>query len=324
MSRKAPFLCKPLRVGQLGVGGWGRHLVRVFGDLPGAELVAVHDPDPRTHARVPPGVAICRHEDDLFARDDLDALVVATPPDLHHPQAKRALERGLHVFVEKPLARRLDHAEELCRLAEDRGRVLMVGHVLLYTDAVRWVRDFLEQGGIGTIHHAELKRLKSGRVRRDVDALWNLAPHDISIVNYWFGEVPSAVRASGVSVLRAGVDDIAHVDLDFPSGRTAHIHVSWIDPTDTRRAIVVGSAATIVHDESAAGPRISVHRGGLDSGDVWSPDLATREPLESEALHFVDCVRAGRAPLSDGRNGASVVAVLEAATRRPAVEVAVA
>jgi predicted dehydrogenase len=317
-----------MRIGQLGVGNWGRHLVRVLSELPrelpGVELVAVCDPDPRARGRVPPGVEVCCHEAALFERGDLDAVVIATPPDLHHPQAKRALERGLHVFVEKPLARRLAHAEELVALARERALVLMVGHVVLYAAAARWVRDYLAAGHLGDVHHAELARLKWSRARRDIDALWNLAPHDIALANFWFGEEPCAVRSTGVSVLGTGLDDVAHLELDYPSGRAAHIHVSSVEPNETRRAVIVGSGGTLLHRESAEGARVTVYRGGLDGGPGWSPEIAAGEPLRAEARHFIDCVARGAAPLSDGKSGASVVAVLEAATRRPACEAVVA
>jgi predicted dehydrogenase len=327
-----------IQLAQVGYGYWGRNLLRVFASTPGARLVAAHDSSPEARAALAkdfPGIEILSGYDAVLASEAVDAVIVATPADQHYEQVKRALEAGKHVFVEKPMARTVSEAKELIALAQAKKRVLMVGHTFLYNDAVRWVKDFIDKGELGEVYYAYFQRLNLGRVRQDVDALWNLAPHDVSIALYWFGEKPISVQGHGASFLQPGIDDISFVSMKFPSGRFAHVHVSWIDPSKTRRAVIVGSAKMVLYDDTSADSRIVVYDKGIDrkkldtnlgdyrtfdqfqlvqrAGDVWIPFFPFREPLKVEAAHFVECITQGKRPLTDGQNGLDVVETLVAA-----------
>jgi len=326
----------PLRLAQVGYGYWGKNLLRVFASAKGAQLQLCCDSEETSRQRAQamfPGLETTADFDSVLSRSDIDAVVLATPAAAHYEQARAALSAGKHVFVEKPLARTAAEARELVELAEAKRRTLMVGHTFVYNDAVRWVKDYIDRGELGEVYYAYFQRLNLGRVRDDVNALWNLAPHDVSIALYWFGESPRRIAAHGVSYLQNGIDDVCFANLYFPSGRFAHVHVSWLDPSKTRRAVIVGSRKMVVYDDTSADARIMVYDKGIDrthlttqlegfetfaefqlvqrAGDIWIPNLRFREPLQVEAQHFVDCVREGQTPLTDGRNGLEVVRVLE-------------
>ena len=327
-----------IQLAQAGYGYWGRNLMRVFAGAKGARMAAACDSSPEARAAVGkdfPGMDVLDDFGALVARKDLDAIILATPADQHYDQARRALEAGKHVFVEKPMSRTTEEAKELISLAEKNRRVLMVGHTFLFNDAVRWVKDYIDRGELGEVYYAYFQRLNLGRVRQDVDVLWNLAPHDIAIALYWFGEKPVSVEAHGASFLQPGIDDVSFLSMGFPSGRFAHVHVSWIDPSKTRRAVIVGSTKMVLYDDTSADARIVVYDKGIDrkqldtrlgdyrtfdqfqlvqrAGDVWIPYIQFREPLKVEAAHFVECVTEGKRPLTDGQNGLDVVEILVAA-----------
>lgn len=326
---------KPLRLAQVGHGYWGRNLLRVFSRAEGAEMALVCDSSSKARQTVErdyPGVETADGFEAALSRPDIDAVILATPADQHYPQVKAALQAKKHVFVEKPMARTVEEGQELLSLAESSGRVLMVGHTFLFNDAVRWVKEYIDKGELGEIYYAYFQRLNLGRVRQDVDALWNLAPHDISIALYWFGEKPETVTSHGVSFLQPGIDDVSFLNMRFPSGRFAHIHVSWLDPSKTRRAVIVGSNKMVLYDDTSPDMRIVVYDKGIDrkrldtemgefstfdqfqlvqrAGDIWIPRVQFREPLQLEAQHFVECVREGKRPLTDAQNGLDVVETL--------------
>jgi predicted dehydrogenase len=312
--------------------------MRVFSGAEGAQMVAAADTTPAAREALKalyPQVDVLESFPEILARSDVDAVIVATPADQHHAQVKAALAAGKHVFVEKPMARTVAEAKELLALSTQNDLRLMVGHTFLFNDAVRWVKDFIDRGELGEVYYAYFQRLNLGRVRQDVDALWNLAPHDVSIAQYWFGEKPSSVEAHGASFLQPGIDDISFLSMTFPSGRFAHVHVSWIDPSKTRRAVIVGSKKMVLYDDTSSDMRIVVYDKGIDrkkldtslpdfssydqfqlvqrAGDVWIPSIRFREPLKLEAAHFVECVRDGKRPLTDGQHGLDVVETLVAA-----------
>jgi predicted dehydrogenase len=323
------------RIALVGAGAWGSKLLRAFGEVDGARWVAVCDPDPAALARMP-SLRPYRELGDLLRDADahVDALVIASPPHRHHPQAREGLRAGKHVFVEKPLALERRHADELVELSDRRRRVLMVGHVMLYDPAVRWIQQHARSQAMGEVHHAELVRVNLGRIRPDVGAIWNLAPHDVAMANYWFGEPVLDARAEGMCLLEPGREDVAFVELDYAEARRAHIHVSWLDSLRRRCALLVGTRQLVALRDEAGRSRVDVYRGGIARGAVddprqrarvarlsldaeaeprWSPALPSHEPLALEARHFIDCVRGGVAPLTDGRSGAAVVAALERA-----------
>ena len=327
-----------IRLAQAGCGYWGRNLLRVFANANGAQVVACCELDPtarQTAQRLVPGIEACDDFAQLLNHPDIDAIVLATPASVHFEQARAALSADKHVFVEKPLAMTTAEAEQLTAVAQQKNLRLMVGHTFLYNDAVRWVKDYIDRGELGEVYYAYFHRLNLGRVRSDVDVLWNLAPHDVSIALYWLGGSPANVTAQGVSYLQPGIWDVAFLQMQFPNNRYAHVHVSWLDPSKTRRAVVVGSKKMIEYDDTSADQRIIIYDKGIDrrelgtelggfesfaefqlvqrAGDIWIPRLQFREPLQVEAQHFIDCIASGQTPFTDGRNGTEVIRVLEAA-----------
>lgn len=321
-----------------GHGNWGANLMRCLATAENCRPRAVCEPAESRHREIKrryPGIEIDLGLEASLARPEIDAVVLASPAELHYDQARQVLRAGKHVFVEKPLALTSAQAQELTDLAESAGLTLMVGHTFLYNDAVNFVKKYIEDGELGDIYYAYFQRLNLGRVRSDVDAMWNLAPHDIAIANYWFGESPCRVEARGISYLQPDIDDVCFMHLFYPSGRFANIHVSWLDPLKTRQAVVVGTKRMIQYDDSSNDEKIRIYNKGFDrrmigdtpfdsfcqfqlihrSGDVTIPAIKYREPLQLEIQHFVDCVNNKTRPLTDGRNGVEVVRILEAAQK---------
>jgi predicted dehydrogenase len=315
----------------VGTGDWGANLVRNFATVPGARLAALHDSDPvrlaRTAERYPGARAVPTLEA-LLGMTDVQAAVVAASAVAHHPLARALLEAGKDVLVEKPMALGVAQAEELVRLARERGRILMVGHLLLYHPAVRYLKDLVERGELGDLLYLYSQRVNLGKVRRDENALWSFAPHDLSVILHLVDAEPVDVVARGSAFLQPGVEDVVFVDLRFPDGKLAHLHVSWLDPHKLRRFTVVGSRKMAVFDDMEAGEKVRVYDKGVDragqvvsygdaltvrSGDILIPRLSLQEPLTLECRHFVDCVRDRRQPLTHGASGLRVVRVLAAA-----------
>ena len=258
---------------------------------------------------------------------------MATPVDSHHSVASTALSTGRHVLVEKPLARSVAEAEHLCNMAADQNVVLMVGHTFLYNGAVRRVKGIIEAGELGEVRYIFCRRLNLGIVRRDVDALWSLAPHDISILNYWLDRPVERVAAVGHAFLQPGIADVVFAHMTYEGNVAGHIQVSWLDPGKVRQATVVGSQKMLVYDDISSDARITVYDKGIDiahldanlgafetyaqhqlivrAGDVWMPRVDFPEPLDVELNEFADSIGDGRSPMTDGRNGVHVVRVLE-------------
>jgi len=330
-----------MNVAVVGAGYWGPNLVRVFNNNPQVTAVTVCDSDRSRLEHMKslyPDVSLQEDLDTVLADKSIEAVVLALPTQLHYEATKKALAAGKHVFVEKPLARTVAEAEELCTQAEEAGKVLMVGHTFLYNSAVRKVKGYIDSGDLGEIYYIYGQRLNLGIVRSDVDALWNLAPHDVSILLYWLGAgLPEEVVCNGSSHLQPGIDDVSFMILRFANGVLGHLHVSWLDPNKVRRMTVVGSKKMVVYDDVTAEARVQLFDKGIDrkekdrnlgrfedfaqfqllrrAGDLLVPRVDFVEPLKEEAAHFVSCVQNGERPISDGRNGLDVVRVLEAATR---------
>lgn len=318
----------------VGAGYWGPNLVRNAAETPGAELRCVCDLDEERLRRIGrrhPGVRLSRDLDDVLADAAVHAVLVATPAASHHALAKRALEAGKDVLVEKPLAMSVAEARDLVAAAERGGRVLMAGHTFIYNAAVRYVRDLVTSGEIGEVLYIYSSRVNLGQVRKDVNALWNVAPHDISIANHVLGEAPALVRAVGKAFLQPGIEDVVFAVFEYPSGALAHVHSSWLDPSKVRRTTFVGTKKMVVYDDVESEGKIKVYDKGvrktgrdgeygefqlkLHSGDIHIPKITFTEPLAEECAHFVECVRTRALPLTDGRAGLAVVAALEAAQR---------
>jgi predicted dehydrogenase len=275
-----------------------------------------------------PGTQTTADLDDLLADETLDAIVLATPVPTHADLAERVLGAGKHCFVEKPLAQSVADAERVCAAAERAGRVLMVGHLLEYHPGVAKLKEIADSGELGDIHYVYSNRLNLGQLRADENALWSLGAHDVSVLLHLVGEEPYEVDARGESYMRDGVEDVVFCFLRFPSGRAAHMHLSWLDPHKERRFTVVGSKRMATFDDMELERKVTVYDKGFDedasgygeyitrSGDIWSPRIANNEPLRLECQHFVECVRTGATPVSDGRSGLRVVRVLELLQQR--------
>lgn len=304
-----------VRVALLGAGRWGPNLLRTLAAQPASRVTWVVEPRADRLAAAAsscPGARTASDADAVFSAADVDAVVLATPTSTHAALARRALEAGKHVLVEKPVATSLAEADALTSLAARAGRVLMVGHVYLFHPAVDAVQRALAAGSVGTVKALRFERTNLGPIRTDVDAAWDLAAHDLSIADAWLGALPSTVSATGAYVLSTERADAVAATLRYAGGPTVHLHVGWLEPTKTRRATVVGDRAMLRFEE--AGGAASVTRTEHDGATSALP-LEPGEPLAREVAHFFDCVRTGATPLSDGARAARVVRVLEAMSR---------
>ena len=316
----------PLTVGIVGLGYWGPNLARNFAAIPGCAVTWLCDADEAARDRVArtlPAASATADLQDLLGDLDLDAIVLATPVPTHAELAVRALEAGKHCFVEKPLAQSSAGAERAVAAAHRAGRVLMVGHLLEYHPGVRRLKELTESGELGEIYYIYGNRLNLGKLRADENALWSLGAHDVSVVLYLASEEPVEVQAHGQSYVRPGVEDVVFCFMRFPSGLTAHLHLSWLDPHKERRFTVVGSQKMATFDDMELERKLTVYDKGFDedsrtygeyitrSGDVFSPRIPNVEPLRVECEHFIDAIRAGQPPRSDGASGLRVVRVLE-------------
>jgi predicted dehydrogenase len=320
-------------LGQVGLGYWGPNLLRNFQALPTARVKALCDLNAEVLARAGeryPELLRTTEYADLLRDPEIGAVVVSSSATTHYRLARAALEAGKHVFVEKPIALRQDEAEVLIRLADERGLVLMVGHLLLYHPAVTRLKELLDGGQLGDVYYLYSERRNLGKVRHDENAMWSLAPHDIAVALYLLGEMPAAVSAQGQAYLQPGIEDTVFFTLRFADGRLAHSHVSWLDPHKVRRLTVVGSRQMAVFDDVEPSEKLRIYDKGVDRtpeyasygdaltlrfGDIYVPHMEMQEPLRLECQHFVECVACGRRPLSDGRNGLAVLRVLEGLQR---------
>ena len=321
---------KPVRVGVVGFGYWGPNLVRNLDRLPDAQLVAACDLNEANLAKMKglyPYIETTTDLAAMLADHDLDAVVVATSAPSHHAIAKQVIAAGKHCYVEKPLTLKSSHAEELVRMADEAGVVLFTGHLMEYHSAVNWIRDYIASGELGDVLYLYAQRLNLGKVRTEENAFSSLAPHDVSIVLYLLGEAPDYVSASGAAYLNDGVHDTVFANLHFPSGKMAQIHVSWLDPHKIRKFTIVGTKKMLVFDDMEATEKIWIYDRGVGEparamaygedltlrfGDITVPWVPMKEPLGIELQHFLDCCDTHATPRSDGRNGLSVVSVLEA------------
>ena len=331
---------RPLKVGVAGLGYWGPNIARNLAALPGVELAWCCDALETNRARVAPMFPRARFTanlDDVLADKTVDAVALATPVPTHAALAIRVLEAGKHCFVEKPMAQSAAEAEAVVAAAAAAGRTLMVGHLLEYHPGVVKLKELIDSGELGRVLYIYGNRLNLGKLRADENALWSLGAHDVSVLLRLAGEEPYEVEARGESYMREGVEDVVFCFLRFPSGLSAHLHLSWLDPHKERRFTVVGEARMATFDDMALEGKITVYDKGFDqqsdsygeyitrSGDIWSPRLSNVEPLRTEVQHFVQSLRAGTPPVSDGAAGLRVVRVLEAlqqsldATRRNGV-----
>ena len=320
-----------IRVGIVGLGYWGPNLVRCFNELDSATVTYVCDRDARRLAAIHrrfPEIRATENHLEMLDSGMIDAVVVATPTRTHLQLAEEALTRGYHTFVEKPLASSSQACWRLISLAEQHQCQLFVGHVFLHSAPVHKLRELVLNGELGALYYVKCNRLNLGPVRTDVNALWDLAPHDISIMLYLLGEMPAAVSCNGLAYLNHAIQDVCNLTLHFPGNRVGIIHVSWLDPRKERLITVVGDKKMAVYDDLAM-EKIKVFDKGIDApkysetfgefqfayryGDTYSPRLDDREPLKAECAEFIRCIQDHDIPLTDGQNGLDVVRVLEAA-----------
>jgi predicted dehydrogenase len=323
-----------LKVGVVGCGYWGPNLVRAFTEIPQTSVHAVADRDRSRieHARVRyPHI-------EHFAVDyrslfdlSLDAVVVSTPPGTHFEIVRACLERGLHVFVEKPLATNSEDARQLVELAQANDRILMVGHISAYNPALRELKQMIDSGDLGDIRYIDAVRVGLGLFHSTLNVIWDLAPHDVSTLLHLLGEPPQSVSARGIACVQESIEDVAYMTLMFPSGILAHSRMSWLDPRKTRRVTVVGTRKMVVYDDVESHEKLKIYDKRVSAvrrtdtfgefqfayhyGSVVSPYIDFEEPLRLECLHFVECVSEHKQPLTDGRNGVRVVEVIESAQR---------
>jgi len=317
---------KPIRIGVVGLGYWGPNLARNFASLPGAELAWLCDASEQSRARVAPMFPQARFATDLQELLDdpgLDAVVLATPVSAHADHAVRVLEAGKHCFVEKPLAQSVADAQRAVAAGLAADRVLMVGHLLEYHPGVQKLKELADSGELGQIYYIYGNRLNLGKLRADENALWSLGAHDVSVLLHLAGEEPTEAIARGESYLRPGVEDVVFCFLRFPSGLSAHLHLSWLDPHKERRFTVVGARRMATFDDMALEGKVTIYDKGFDedangygeyitrSGEIFSPWISNQEPLRIECEHFVSCITEGTNPRSDGADGLRVVRVLE-------------
>jgi predicted dehydrogenase len=323
-----------IKIGVIGYGYWGPNLVRSFADIPGAEVIAVSDFQVNRLAKVQsryPAVKLTTNSQDLFADPNIDAIAIATPVSTHYNLALAALQAGKHVLVEKPMTVSSQQAMRLIDEAERRNLVLMVDHTFVYTGAVRKMQELVATKVIGDIYYYDSVRVNLGLFQHDVNVIWDLAVHDLSIMDYVLPSKPYAVSATGMSHISSEPENIAYLTLFFDHNLIAHIHVNWLAPVKVRRTILGGSQKMVCYDDLEPSEKIKVYDKGITvndspenvyqmlvgyrTGDMWSPKLDMTEALQTEALHFIDCIRQGNRPITDGEAGLRVVRILEAATQ---------
>lgn len=322
-----------IRIGVIGYGYWGPNLVRNFAELPNAQVTAVCDKRSERLAaaeRRYPGVRLTTDPTTVLNDPGVDAVAIATPVQYHFDLAMAALAAGKHVLVEKPIASTAEQAARLVEEAARRRLVLMVDHTFVYTGAVRKLRELTEAGDLGDIYYYDSVRINLGIFQHDVNVLWDLAVHDLSIMDFVLQREPTAVSATGLAHVPGQPENIAYMTMFFDGPLIAHIHVNWLAPVKVRRTLIGGSRRMIVYDDIEASEKVKVYDRGVSvnpspenvyqmlvgyrAGDMWAPQLAVREALHTEALHFIECVERGLAPETSGESGLRIVRLLEAAS----------
>jgi predicted dehydrogenase len=329
-AARRPQTSDTVRVGVIGYGYWGPNIVRNFAALDNCQMVAVCDKNPAALKRASkgyPGVHVTSDFSDVLRSPDIDAVAVVTPVWTHFELAKAALENGKHVFVEKPFTSNARQAEQLIELAERKNLRIMVDHTFLFSGAVRKVRDLVDQGALGPLYYFDSTRVNLGLFQHDVSVVWDLAPHDLSIMDHIIREQPEAVVTTGSRHLN-GVADMAFITVYFPGSLIAHINVNWLSPVKVRKTLIGGRDKMLVWDDLEPDEKIKIYDKGVDitngqgvydllvsyrSGDVWAPKVDATEALKLELGYFVDCIQKNVNPSNDGVAGLRVVRLLEAA-----------
>ncbi|HUE82037.1 MAG TPA: Gfo/Idh/MocA family oxidoreductase [Pyrinomonadaceae bacterium] len=321
-----------IRVGVIGYGYWGPNLVRNFMEAPGTTVTAVCDLRPERLARLPkryPSIRILNNSAGLFKDPEIDAIAIATPVSSHYELALAALREGKHVLLEKPLAATSDQALRLIDEAARARRVLMVDHTFVYTPAVRKIKELIAAKTLGDIYYYDAVRVNLGLFQHDVNVIWDLAIHDLSIMDFVLPAQPVAISATGISNIPGQPENVAYITLFFSAPQIAHVHVNWLAPVKVRHTLIGGSEKMILYDDVEPSEKVKVYDKGISvtqnseavyqmlisyrSGDVWAPRLETTEALQTEVTHFIDCIENNIQPETDGLAGLRLVQLIEAA-----------
>ena len=320
-----------MNFGVIGYGYWGPNIVRNLTTIEGSKVLTIADLDPSAQERARkayPGIKITSDAMDVILSTDIDAVAIVSPVWTHFELAKAALENGKHVFVEKPLTSNSAQGEELIDLAQKKNLLIMVDHTFLFTGAVRKISELLDQEALGKLYYYDSTRVNLGLFQHDINVLWDLAPHDLAIIDYLVKSTPEAVVATGQKHLN-GHEDIAFMTLYFPDKVIAHINVNWLSPVKVRTTLIGGEKKMLVWNDLEADEKLRVYDRGVNitsqegvydllvhyrSGDMWAPKVEQGEALRRELTYFVDCVSSGQEPFNDGRSGLRVVKMLEAAS----------
>jgi predicted dehydrogenase len=321
-----------IRIGVIGYGYWGPNLVRNFMAAPGSAVMRVCDLRKErlsSLGKLYPGLKTCTDSSELINDPEIDAVVIATPVSSHFDLAMAALKAGKHVLVEKPLAAKSDQARKLVDEATARNLVLLVDHTFVYTDAVRKIRELISSGQLGDIYYYDAVRVNLGLFQHDVNVIWDLAIHDLSIIDHVLPSKPVAVAATGISHVPGQPENVAYITLFFSSAQIAHVHVNWLTPVKVRHTLIGGSEKMILYDDLEPSEKLKVYDKGIDVtpepedvykmlvsyrlGDMWAPQLSNTEALQTEAQHFIDCIEHNKQPETDGPAGLRMVNLIEAA-----------
>ncbi|HZT68993.1 MAG TPA: Gfo/Idh/MocA family oxidoreductase [Terriglobia bacterium] len=319
-----------IEVGVIGYGYWGPNIVRNFQNLERVHVAAICDKNPtalRRASSVNHGVKLFDNPGDLVTMRDVDAVAVVSPVWTHFDLAKAALENGKHVFVEKPFTRTVAEAEQLIEIAEKHNRIIMVDHTFLFTGAVRKIRELIDEGALGTLYYYDSMRVNLGLFQHDVNVVWDLAPHDLSILDHLIRKSPEAIVATGEQHLN-GLEDVAFITIYFPGNVIAHVNVNWLSPVKVRTTLIGGEKRMLVWNDLEADEKIKIYDKGVQvsggqgvydllvsyrSGDMWAPKIEQCEALRTELSYFINCITTGQKPFNDGESGLRVVKMLEAA-----------
>jgi predicted dehydrogenase len=320
-----------MRIGVIGYGYWGPNIVRNFHSLDNCEVVLVADRNARCESRLKktfPGIGFTTDENQILTSPDIDVVAVVTPVWTHFELAKKALENGKHVFVEKPFTYSVAQGEELVELAARKNLKLMVDHTFLFTGAVRKIKELVDKKELGDLYYYDALRVNLGLFQHDVNVIWDLAPHDLSIMDYVIGEKPEAVVATGERHLN-GVEDVAFITVYFPKHIIAHVNVNWLSPVKVRTTLIGGEKKMLVWNDLEADEKLRIYDKGVSmstnpsnlhqllvsyrSGDMWAPQVEQVEALRAETAYFVKCIEENKQPFNDGQAGLRVVRILEAA-----------
>ncbi len=320
-----------IKIGVIGYGYWGPNIVRNFMATPGAKVTALCDADKgafKRAAQVYPSMRLTKDYRDITGSTDIDAVAIVTPVKTHYEIAMRALKNGKHVFIEKPLTASSSQARELIRVADKKGLVIMVDHTFLFTGAVGKIKELVNKNVLGKIYYYDSMRVNLGLFQHDVNVIWDLAPHDLSIMDHIIKDKPEAISATGMDHFNRGLEDVAYLTVYFRDTKIAHFNINWLSPVKIRTTCIGGSKKMLVWNDLDADEKIKIYDRGVEmknrqgvykllieyrAGDLWAPMIGQSEALRSETEYFVSCVNKGKKPFNDGESGFRIVRILEAA-----------